>query len=48
LVNKNQITLLWKEITAMEQKIEFICEWRTGKQTIQRSRTPHNQTLTPN
>ena len=24
----------WKEITAMEQKIEFICEWRTGKYTI--------------
>lgn len=24
----------WKEITTMEQKIEFICEWRTGKYTI--------------
>jgi len=24
----------WKERTAMEQKIEFICEWRTGKYTI--------------
>jgi len=24
----------WKERTAMEQKIEFICEWRTGKHTI--------------
>lgn len=24
----------WKETTAMEQKIEFICEWRTGKYTI--------------
>ena len=21
----------WKETTIMEQKIEFICEWRTGK-----------------
>jgi len=24
----------WKESTIMEQKIEFICEWRTGKYTI--------------
>lgn len=24
----------WKDITIMEQKIEFICEWRTGKYTI--------------
>ncbi len=24
----------WKETTNMEQKIEFICEWRTGKHTI--------------
>jgi len=24
----------WKEITIMEQKIEFVCEWRTGKYTI--------------
>ena len=24
----------WKETTKMEQKIEFICEWRTGKHTI--------------
>lgn len=24
----------WKEHTIMEQKIEFICEWRTGKYTI--------------
>jgi transposase len=24
----------WKEQTIMEQKIEFICEWRTGKYTI--------------
>lgn len=24
----------WKEQTTMEQKIEFICEWRTGKYTI--------------
>ena len=24
----------WKEVTSMEQKIEFICEWRTGKYTI--------------
>ena len=24
----------WKEKTTMEQKIEFICEWRTGKYTI--------------
>ena len=24
----------WKESTIMEQKIEFICEWRTGNYTI--------------
>ncbi|MDO5971379.1 IS481 family transposase [Flavivirga aquimarina] len=24
----------WKATTTMEQKIEFICEWRTGKYTI--------------
>ncbi len=24
----------WKETTIMEQKIEFICEWKTGKHTI--------------
>ena len=24
----------WKDRTKMEQKIEFICEWRTGKYTI--------------
>ena len=24
----------WKETTTMEQKIEFICEWITGKYTI--------------
>jgi transposase InsO family protein len=24
----------WKETTIMEQKIEFICEWRTGKYNI--------------
>ncbi len=24
----------WKDQTIMEQKIEFICEWRTGKYTI--------------
>jgi len=24
----------WKETTAMDQKIEFICEWRTSKYTI--------------
>jgi len=24
----------WKETTAMNQKIEFVCEWRTGKFTI--------------
>jgi len=24
----------WKETTIMEQKIEFICEWRTGQHTI--------------
>jgi transposase len=24
----------WKESTTMEQKIEFICEWRTGKYSI--------------
>jgi hypothetical protein len=24
----------WKNTTIMEQKIEFICEWRTGKHTI--------------
>jgi transposase InsO family protein len=24
----------WKETTTMEQKVEFICEWRTGKYSI--------------
>jgi len=24
----------WKDTTIMEQKIEFICEWRTEKHTI--------------
>ena len=24
----------WKDTSIMEQKIEFICEWRTGKHTI--------------
>ena len=24
----------WKETTTMEQKVEFICEWRTGKYAI--------------
>ena len=24
----------WKETTIMNQKIEFICEWRTGKYSI--------------
>jgi hypothetical protein len=24
----------WKESAIMEQKIEFICDWRTGKHTI--------------
>jgi transposase InsO family protein len=24
----------WKDTTIMEQKIEFVCEWRTGKYTI--------------
>jgi len=24
----------WKETTTMEQKIEFICEWRTGKYSL--------------
>ncbi len=24
----------WKDTTIMEQKIEFICEWRTGKYTV--------------
>ncbi len=24
----------WKDTTIMEQKIEFICEWRTGKYSI--------------
>jgi transposase len=24
----------WKETTTMDQKVEFICEWRTGKYTI--------------
>ena len=28
------MTMPWKETTIMEQKIEFICEWRTGKHTI--------------
>ena len=31
---KIQIAMPWKETTIMEQKIEFICEWRTGKYTI--------------
>jgi transposase InsO family protein len=31
---KNQIAMPWKETTTMDQKIEFICEWRTGKYTI--------------
>lgn len=26
--------MTWKETTTMKQKIEFICEWRTGKYTI--------------
>ena len=26
--------MAWKERTIMEQKVEFICEWRTGKYTI--------------
>ena len=24
----------WKETTTMEQKVEFICEWNSGKYTI--------------
>lgn len=24
----------WKDLTIMEQKIEFVCEWKTGKYTI--------------
>jgi len=24
----------WKDLTIMEHKIEFICEWKTGKYTI--------------
>ena len=24
----------WKETTTMEQKVEFICEWRSGKYSI--------------
>jgi len=28
------MTMPWKDTTIMEQKIEFICEWRTGKYTI--------------
>jgi len=31
---KIQIAMPWKETTIMEQKIEFICEWRTGKYSI--------------
>lgn len=31
---RKQITMPWKETTTMEQKIEFICEWRTGKYSI--------------
>ncbi len=27
----------WKDTTRIEQKIEFICEWRTGKYTIMES-----------
>ena len=26
--------MAWKETTIMKQKVEFICEWRTGKYTI--------------
>jgi len=26
--------MYWKDTMIMEQKIEFICEWRTGKHTI--------------
>jgi transposase len=26
--------MTWKNTTIMEQKIEFICEWRTGKYSI--------------
>ncbi|MFC2110649.1 hypothetical protein ACFLSU_08785 [Bacteroidota bacterium] len=25
----------WKDATAMEQKVEFICEWNSGKYTSQ-------------
>ena len=28
----------WKTTTIMEQKIEFICEWRTGKYTKKASK----------
>ena len=31
---KKQIIMPWKETTTMDQKIEFICEWRTFKYTI--------------
>jgi len=31
---KIQIAMPWKETTIMEQKIEFICEWLTGKYSI--------------
>jgi transposase len=31
---KIHIAMPWKETTIMEQKIEFICEWRTGKYSI--------------
>jgi transposase InsO family protein len=34
ICEKKQIIMPWKETTTMEQKIEFICEWRTGKYTI--------------
>ena len=33
-MNQIQIAMPWKDTTIMEQKIEFICEWRTGKHTI--------------
>lgn len=33
-MQEKQIAMPWKNTTTMEQKIEFICEWQTGKYTI--------------
>lgn len=33
-MSRKQIAMPWKEQTIMEQKIEFICEWRTQKYSL--------------